>query len=350
MPFPQGRFWVHMARWPLILLVLASILLQGGCGTLPGTVSPAPSSTPDVLVSPLVTDSFSVPWPSATPTIDPRSTPLPTKSPADAASAALLHAIQSGERTRITSWGEPLSLAEVNHSVHSLSNSDLDALCELLLDTNASPGERKKVLAILKNLLSHPDLGFFAEIFSYTTVRFEGSGFFAGDGCIYLDEQAFFDMEVTSQRNVLMHETFHCFNARNGPVFDALNEGSAVFVRKRPFPEEYVDGEDFAETVYGTVNYYRDIMDGTSALVAPQRFTNRLLEVYAWLSAGDPSHLVWWDTSILNALYHKYYEEIDRDVDFFSVWLPAMVQAREQMLADPLMARDALPPLPTASP
>jgi hypothetical protein len=259
-------------------------------------------------------------------------------------------AIQTQSRSSVAAWGEAHTLAEINRSVYSLSDTERMALCQVVLWTTATPADRATLLDTVDRILSHPELGFYAEILSYTPIEIGGDGFYFTGDAVLLNRDAYFGEDDTSRRNFLMHEAFHSFNAHNGVVVAAMNEGSAVWVRKRPFLEEYNDGEDFAECVFGTVNFYRDIMDQPGIeLSAPVQYTRKLLDVYTWLSAGDSSRLPWWDTELLEMMYLKYYTTPNRNVDFYTQWLPMMVEARKLMLADPLMDSALQSPIPTGT-
>jgi hypothetical protein len=81
---------------------------------------------------------------------------------------------------------------------------------------------------------------------------------------------------------------------------------------------------------------YRDVYhEPDYPLEAPPNPTDRLLEVYRWLSDHDPPKLPWTSQERLVACYQRYHEQLDRDVDFETEWLPAVAAATEKMVADP---------------
>jgi hypothetical protein len=49
--------------------------------------------------------------------------------------------------------------------------------------------------------------------------------------------------------------------------------------------------------------------------------------------ARPPGHLRVLDSLV--TCYQRYYEQLDRDVDFETEWLPAVAAATEKMVADP---------------
>jgi hypothetical protein len=57
--------------------------------------------------------------------------------------------------------------------------------------------------------------------------------------------------------------------------------------------------------------------------------------VYTWMSSMDRSKLPWNSTAKLQSCFSSYFAALDRDVDFFAVWLPSVNVATLQMLADP---------------
>src|SRR5439155_830797 len=94
--------------------------------------------------------------------------------------------------------------------------------------------------------------------------------------------------------------------------------------------------EIWVEATYGTKLYYRDIAGNPDfPLEAPAAPSGKLIEVYQRLSALDPSQLPWNSTERLVTCFDRYWAGLDRNVDFFAVWLPSVAQATAQMLADP---------------
>lgn len=134
-----------------------------------------------------------------------------------------------------------------------------------------------------------------------------------------------------------MHESFHSFDCVNyGPV-GALDEGAAIWVFKSAFPEGLSPAETWAEATYGTKLYYRDIVGWPvyPLLAVGSGASQKLLDVYRILSASDPSHLPWNSQDRLTNCFRQYFEPLDRNVDFYAVWLPAVQLATNEMVADP---------------
>lgn len=246
--------------------------------------------------------------------------------------------IGKGSRTAFRAWADQVSVARLNQEVAALSDAQRANLCAMLLDSRAEGEDRSMLLGLMDAILAKPGLGFYAQVFSYTSINLEGEGYYYwGGGRVTLKRGGFLSMKYHEKRNTLMHECFHSFNDHNGGPDGALNEGAAIWVFKKAFGVSYA-AEDWAEATYGTKLYYKTYMNQLDyPLQAPAAPSDKLLEVYAWLSEGDKSRLPWWDDALLNEMYQRHYAGLKRDVDFYSVWLPSLDTARENMLSDPLM-------------
>lgn len=238
-----------------------------------------------------------------------------------AADEPLPKLITDQNRPGIKSWAANKTLAQINDEVAALSQPNRDLLASVLLDTNLSGADREKVLKPMKKILNNKSTGFYAEIWSYTRIDVTPGtgGGLASCNTLTIsgmdaDEATFFD--------TLLHESLHSFNCVNGGPDGALNEGSAIWIFKVAFPEgrnpdELVAG--FAETTYGTVNYYRDFDNETIELKALTNPSPKSLELFNWLSSTDSSNLPWNDQSKLQYCYDTYYKNIQRtDSDWFS--------------------------------
>jgi len=115
-----------------------------------------------------------------------------------------------------------------------------------------------------------------------------------------------------------------------------LDEGSALWVIKAGSQAPLGPGESWAEATYGSKLFFRDILgDPNLPLEAPRNPTLKLVDVYEWLADHDPSDLPWNSTERLVTCFERYFEQLDRDVDFVTECLPAAQAATELMLADP---------------
>jgi hypothetical protein len=244
--------------------------------------------------------------------------------------------VDAGDRAGIRNWAATRSIATINSEVAALDEARRHRLAEVVLDTNASGEARDKMLRVVRAVLNVPALGFYAEVWSYTFVELTGGGFFGTCNHLFLSPDAWGGLSDHDARAVLMHETFHSFNCINGGPAGSLNEGSAIWIANAPFDAPLLAGQSLAEATYGTKLYYKVFMNNPHLpLEAPPSPTQKLLDVYAYLSAHDPSKLPWNSTDRLVSCYETYFADLDRNVDFFNVWLPSVEERTDLMLADP---------------
>jgi Ca2+-binding RTX toxin-like protein len=244
--------------------------------------------------------------------------------------------IAFGDRIDIRDWAAERTIAEIDAEVASLSAAERDRLAELVLDTNATGEARDKMLRVMRRALAVRELGFYTEVWSYTYIEIVPPGFFGGCNHVFLDPNAWGGLSDQDAWNVFLHESFHSFNCVNGGPAGSLNEGSAIWITLAPFDAPLIPGESFAETTYGTKLYYRDIVGVPDyPLTAPLNPTQKLLDVYGYISAHDPSQLPWNSNERLLTCFNRYFVDLNRNVDFFNVWLPAVKQRTDLMLADP---------------
>jgi hypothetical protein len=249
--------------------------------------------------------------------------------------ATLLSLIDAGDRTGIRDWAATQTIANLNGEVGALDQAHRDKLAEVVLDTNATGADRDKMLRVFRSVLARPDLGFYAEIWSYTFIELTGGGFFGTCNHLFLSPDAFAGLSDYDATGVLMHESFHSFNCVNSGPAGALDEGSGIWVFYATLGGPLTTGRSFAEATYGTKLYYRDFNnDPGYPLQAATSPTQKLVDVYTWLSANDPSKLPWNSTDRLVNCFNSYYVDLNRNVDFFNVWLPAVKERTDLMLAD----------------
>jgi len=252
---------------------------------------------------------------------------------------SLSQQVLCGDPSTVRAWAAGQSIANLNQEVSALSPDLRKRLPQLVLDTNAMGALRDRFLRVMDKVLATPELGFYLEIFSYTRYNIQGGGFFGTCNNVYLGESPYSGLSDKDALNVLVHESFHSFNCVNGGPSGALDEGSAIVIYKFAFPELFSPSEDWAEATYGSKLYYRDIGVGGKQpdypILAPRAPTPKLNEVYRWLSSRDRSKLPWNSTEKLRRCFDAHFSSINRDVDFFAVWLPAANSASLRMLTDP---------------
>ncbi len=243
--------------------------------------------------------------------------------------------IDSGDRAGIRTWALERSIATLNSDVSALDQAHRDRLAEVVLDTNATGADRDKMLRVMRTVLADPDLGFYAEIWSYTFIELTGGGFFGTCNHLFLSPDAWAGLSDQDALAILMHESFHSFNCVNGGPIGSLDEGSAIWIVKINFGGDLKPGESWAEATYGTKLYYQVFLNNPDLpITAPLNPTPKLLDVYEFLAAHDPSQLPWNSTDRLVSCFERYFEDLDRNVDYFSVWLPAVEERTQQMLTD----------------
>jgi Ca2+-binding RTX toxin-like protein len=244
--------------------------------------------------------------------------------------------IAFGDRNDIREWAAARTTAQIDAEVAALTSAERDRLAELVLDTNATGEARDKMLRVMRRALAVRELGFYTEVWSYTFVELVGGGFFGGCNHLFLAPDAWGGLSDQDAWKIFLHESFHSFNCVNGGPIGALDEGSAIWITLAPFDAPLTPGESLAETTYGTKLYYRDINHQPDyPLTAPLNPTQKLLDVYGYLSAHDPSQLPWNSNERLLTCFNRYFVDLNRDVPFFDEWLPAVKQRTDLMLADP---------------
>ena len=209
-----------------------------------------------------------------------------------------------------------------------------------MLAVDGTAAERSSLLTAMRQTLANAHLGFYAEVWTYTPFSFSGTIAHAECNSIFLAPGVYDPLTEMDARNMVIHESFHAFNCYNkGVPPGALNEGAASWIYQLAFPADIYQGASFAEATYGMKLFHRDSWtprdpDWPIGSV-PSTATRKLLEVFDWLASGDPSMLPWNSESRLLTCYETYWSGLNRNVDFYAVWLPAEQAATQQMLADP---------------
>lgn len=247
--------------------------------------------------------------------------------------------IAKGDRAAIAKWASARTWTRINKEVASLSFLQRKRLVNVILSTNAKGEQRDALRTAMRRVLKHPKMGFYAEVWAYTRIKMSPGGFRATCDWVWLDPEAFARLSPNGVRDVLMHESLHSFNCRNNGPVGALNEGSAIWVYQAAFlgasSFDYVPS--FAEATYGTKLLYRDIWaqpDYPMGRVG-WRATAKLRALYKWLSRRDPSGLPWNSGAKLRNCFTIHFADLDRNVDFQTVWVPAANNAIMSMVQDP---------------
>src|SRR5207247_1873971 len=98
--------------------------------------------------------------------------------------------IAAGDRAGIRDWAAPKTIAEINAEVAALDAAQRDQLASVILDSNADAASRDLLLRTMRAVLAKPDLGFYAEIWSYTYIEMVEGGFFGTCGHLFLSPTA----------------------------------------------------------------------------------------------------------------------------------------------------------------
>jgi hypothetical protein len=254
----------------------------------------------------------------------------------------LTRLIDAQDRPGIRKYMSTLTLEKINAEVAALDQLHRDHLADVVLDFKAFtlPEQRRRdqLLAAMRTVLNKRQLGFYAEVWSYTPIETaDRSEFVPPVGPVRLQLSIFDSFEVL--RNTLLHESFHAFNAHEGgpPGFSALNEGSAIWVFKEAFGSTG-KAQNWAEATYGTKLWYRDIAKPPVPdypVRVPVNPTEKLSDEYRYLSGRDASHLPWGSQQPLERCYQKHWERIPRGQLSDPEYLEQAQQATDDMVADP---------------
>lgn len=190
------------------------------------------------------------------------------------------------------------SVAAVNRAVSSLSDEQRGRLVDVVLNApDATTAQRARLKETLLSMISMPERGIYAEILTY-------AGVFANMGCCYYTGGAVFVQDNLANRDMLMHELWHAFNARYRGANGSLDEGLGIFVFKALDERK---GEGLAEAVYGTQ------LQIPSYTLAAATSPNAKLEEFARLIAkADDSNLPWDSTERLQSCFNQYWSALNR--------------------------------------
>ena len=260
--------------------------------------------------------------------------------------------IAAQNRDGIKTWAAQKTLTQINDAVANLTQNERNAIPTVIVDTNAQGADKDKLLAAMSQVINKRELGFYTEIWSYTHIDLQagGGGGQATCGTATVNIR---DADPATYLDTLIHESLHSFNCYNGGPNGALNEGSAIWIFKIAFPQGRDPDEltgGFAETVFGTVNYYRDYGVGGNHQIPLTAFnpsTDQAKDLFGYLAANDPSHLPWDNQTKLQYCYDTYYKNISRTVPD---WFAKAADASRLMAADPQCTPDSATPTPTQSP
>lgn len=121
-----------------------------------------------------------------------------------------------------------------------------------------------------------------------------------------------------------IHETCHSFNEFHGrpmAIGPGWNEGSAIALAKYFRQGERIN---LAETVFGTILYYRDIgLKGYPRIISignTNDYDQKGKEFVYWLMQRDISGVNWFDSREVNNVFCKYWNPLNRNIPW-EEWL-----------------------------
>jgi hypothetical protein len=250
--------------------------------------------------------------------------------------------VATRDRHGIADYLATRSIARINDEVAALDPSVREQLADVVLDYPAFtlPAQRRRgrLLAAMGEAFSKHQLGFLAEVWSYTPIETRPGGggeFYPDSGKVVVGH----DVDEKVLRNTLVHETFHAFNQHEDGPPDSLNEGSAIWVFKEAFGSTGV-AQNWAEATYGTKLYYRDHGNPDYRLEAPANPTQKLVDEFRYLSSKDESRLPWHSQHALTYCYERYWEPLRWGQPTWDEWLAAAEIATTKMLSDAYCADD----------
>jgi len=233
-------------------------------------------------------------------------------------------------RERAAALLAPLSLAEISAEMDTVRQQEaVPALLEAIVATRPNCRTPQALKRRWRDLLSgkgHAPLGIDYMVETLAHVAFDSEH----PSC-YIHPVIHIHDYAETLPHTLIHETYHGFNARHGlGGGHALNEGTAIAIFKHFLGDEV----NLAETIFGTVNFYRDIgIEGY-----PRRFPigdpweadEKGREALRYLMAADVSGIDWFDGELVATIYRRFWKRLNRNVDFFARWLPAAERATER--------------------
>lgn len=251
---------------------------------------------------------------------------------------ALTDIIAQRDRDAFRHWAGARPLARLNADLAALPRAQRELLPSLLLVTNETGHRIDPLFQVMRAVLNHPNLGFYAEIWSYTTITIAGEGFAGTCGAVTLGPVAFDALPgYTAIRNVLMRESLKSLLCMHGAPAGALVDGTVewlpVAAFRGDFPAARVQA-GWAGAVYGAKNWQRDVAATPDyPLQSPSVTADRLLDLHRWLASVDPSFIPWNIESRLRGCYDRYFASINRNV-VEDLWWTQAALATRRMLND----------------
>lgn len=179
----------------------------------------------------------------------------------------------------------------------------------------------------LVEVFSRPKADFLIELLTY--VSYDSNN----KGRVYFPNSRTVDMEDYFQaRDAIVHESCHGFMHMHGNPTTGFNEGLCIALPK------YINGDkvDIAETVYGSVLYYRDVkLEGYSTNVPIgnlDRLDDKARVMVRMLMAHDASRIDWFNKHEVQCHFDRIWFRLDRKYGQkdWDGWLRSVDEAVEQ--------------------
>ncbi len=250
--------------------------------------------------------------------------------------AQVMDALRSGRtddatRQMIADYFAPLGMDASHETMEGIRHEGLlGAFIQATVRDDAGNPPGPELTAALTRLLETGRLDVYAETLASTPINVGDYGgrleYRPGDNAVVLDENSLGDTQNLA--NILAHELFHAFANAHGGGHGALNEGFGIAAREYAF----TDGQyNLAEMVYGTKNFYRDLMGQPDYPLGDMRNADPKLQAFLEaLGARDSSLLAWQNPPQMGREYDDYFAPLNRSD--WNAWLTAVDEATQRML------------------
>ena len=187
-------------------------------------------------------------------------------------------------------------------------DNKVEDLINALIDIKSSVVNSNALINSWKSILQSGKLDYFIEILTYTDYNSDSGTYCAGNSVHIYDYNAV-------GIGCIIHESNHSFNFTHGVGdISGLNEGTSITVI-----HYYDDGwKNLAETIFGTVLYYRDI--GISGypkdipISDPNLYDAKGKEFMKFLMNEDESKINWFDSNEVQTIFDLYWKPLNRNV------------------------------------
>jgi len=224
-----------------------------------------------------------------------------------------------------------LSVEEAEEFMDLIRERDqVDSLISSLVNIRSDVVNKEALLEHLEDMYSSGRIDFMIETLTYVEYGSLGEGTYYAHPIVSIYDYANVNTEV------IVHETCHGFNEEHGSGdlsgISGSNEGICIALANY-YAEKEVN---MAETVFGTVLYYRDIgLEGYPENIPIGDFSQydeKGVLMLKSLKEQDRSRINWKNTAQVDYVYENYWEHLDRDQEWED-WLADANSATQQTVA-----------------